>query len=97
MYIWKIYFQDLDLQTCHLSRIESETQAIALTNEWHVLGTIALFSKGFCPYYTNIFIYVIIDWEKIALILIVIALYANLTQLPSSQDGWSEDLQQTWK
>ena len=65
VYIWKIYFQDLDLQTF----------------------------KGFCPYYTNIFIYiyVIIDWEKIAITLIVIALYANLTKLPSSQDGWSED------
>ena len=33
VYTWKVYLQDLDLQTCHLSRIESETQAIALTNE----------------------------------------------------------------
>ena len=47
-------------QTCHSSRIQSETPAIALPNAWHALETFALFSEYFCPYCTN-FIYVIIE------------------------------------
>ena len=30
-------------------RIQSETPAIALPNEWHALGTFALFSEQFLP------------------------------------------------
>ena len=48
------------MQTCHSSRNQSETPAIALPNAWHALETFALFSEYFCPYCTT-FIYFIIE------------------------------------
>ena len=47
-------------QTCHSSRTQSETPAIALPDARHALDTFALFSGSICPYFTN-FIYVIIE------------------------------------
>ena len=68
--------------------VQRGTPAITLPNAWHALETYALFSNiQLLPLLQQL--YICCHWAKIVLIWISIALFANLTPLPSSQDGRS--------